>query len=270
MYDDQKQKGNQTAIAEKESFFHFKVHVYPVRANDETRVRLVYYQLLEIDLNVGRYVYPLEEGGTDEEQIDFWTVDDVVSGRFSFNAVLKTVYPIEDIRLPGHENDAVIQAVSDDQGGSGRSHYTISIGKPEGGRLSKDIVLYYRLRDDTPARVEVIPYRAPGEDGYAMVVVTPGGILQTIDQGSDWTFVLDISGSMRGEKIRILAEGVAKTIRKMRPEDRFRIVTFSDRARDLSWGYLAATPKNIEEMLYRVSMLRTGSSTALYAGLDMA
>ena len=42
-----------------------------------------------------------------------------------------------------------------------------------------------------------------------MVVVTPAASLKRIAEGTDWTFVLDISGSMAGRKIATLGDGVS-------------------------------------------------------------
>ena len=58
-YEDQKAGENETALAEKDEYMAFDVRVYPVRAQDETRVRLVCYQPLLIDLNIGKYVYQI-------------------------------------------------------------------------------------------------------------------------------------------------------------------------------------------------------------------
>ena len=122
MYEKQKNRGNDTALAEKDDYKTFNVRVSPVRAQDQTRVRLVYYQPLEVDLNIGRYVYPLEEGGVDEERIAFWSVDDKVHSSFSFNLTLKSAFPVQDIRLPGYQDQAVVQRVApgaDDGGNNG-------------------------------------------------------------------------------------------------------------------------------------------------------
>lgn len=264
IYEDQKSKGNDTAIAEKNEYRTFDVSVSPVRANQETRVRLVYYQPLEITLNVGRYVYPVEEGGVDMERLSFWSVDNVVTGTFKFDLELKSTYPVQDVRIPGFENKASI--FKDDTA----NNYNISINSSEGSSLSKDIVFYYRLKDDTPARVELVPFREMGHDGSFMVVVTPGGVLKKLNSGTDWTFVLDTSGSMNGEKIRTLAQGVVKTINNMNANDRFRIITFSDTASDFSGGYITATKENIIKMAKRIKNINSGGSTALYAGLEMA
>lgn len=300
VYDDQKAKGNDTALAEKNDFKTFEVKVYPVKANNDTRIRLVYYQPLDIDLNVGRYVYPLEEGGVDEERIAFWAVDSTVKESFVFNLQLKSAFPVKDIRIPTYDNQAVITKTNSDGQNeiysvkldlnkvhtpqytaqdtdlptgsqSQQATYTVKLDLKEDVTLSKDIICYYRLEDTVPARLELIPYKKdPHEDGTFMVVVTPGASLKKIQDGTDWTFVLDISGSMNGEKIRSLVDGVTKVIGSMSYQDRFRIVTFNDTAHEFTGGYITATAENIQNALAQVKAIQASGSTALYSGLTTA
>lgn len=272
IYREQQAQGNDTALAEKNDFKTFDVRVGKVPAGGETRVRLVYYQPLEIDLNVGRYLYPLAEGGVDEERLAFWSVDERVSGPFSFNLQLKSAFPVKDVRLPGFQNEALIQKASGvGEEASAGEVYDVTMEMAEGADLSRDIVFYYRLDDSVPARVELIPFRKdPKKDGTFMMVITPAADLQPITAGSDWTFVLDVSGSMDGHKISTLADGVTRVIGKMSPEDRFRIVTFNNDARELTRGFVPATPEHVREWTERVKAIRAGGGTNLYAGLEQA
>lgn len=271
IYEEQASKGNDTAIAEKDDFKTFDVSVYPVRANAETRVRLVYYQPLEIDSNVGRYLYPLAEGGVDEEKIAFWSVDDKVRESFSFELELKSAFPVKELRMPGYQDKAVIEKVGADDEESevaAGEVYRIRYDCPEGDALTRDMIVYYRLADDVPARVELVPYREDKKStGTFMVVVTPAADLQPIMEGVDWTFVLDISGSMNGGKIATLVDGVSRVIGKMSPQDRFRIVTFNNTATDFTGGYITATPENVQSILSKVKSIRANGGTALYAGI---
>ncbi|NQU40288.1 MAG: VWA domain-containing protein [Lentisphaerae bacterium] len=270
VYEEEKQKGNDTALAEKQGFKSFDIAVGLLRAQSDTRVRLVYYQPLDIDLNIGRYLYPLAEGGTDEERPAFWSVDSAVSGRFSFHMTLKSAFPIRDVRVPGYMQLAMIQQ-DDNATGTGlqdRGAYDITIEQAEGAALTKDVVVYYRLDDQVPARVEMIPFRSPGQnEGTFMVVVTPAASLAPIQEGIDWTFVLDVSGSMAGHKISALADGVAQVVGRLTPNDRFRIVTFSNKATDISAGYVSATPEQVATWTARIRALRTEGGTALFEGL---
>ncbi len=274
IHNEQKTKGNDTALAEKNDFKTFEISVSPVRAGKETRVRIVYYQPLEVDLGIGRYLYPLAEGGVDEERIAFWSVDDEVTEAFAFNLKLKSAFPVEDVRLPHYDSLASItkNVVSNENKYVG-DVYDVTLCNEENGstRLSNDIVFYYRLSKDVPARVELIPYKPNKKsDGTFMAVVTPGASLKRIAEGTDWTFVLDVSGSMNGGKITTLVNGVAKVIGKMSPNDRFRIITFNNSAKDISGGYITATPENVKQYCKIVKNISAGGGTALYAGLSEA
>ncbi len=240
----------------------FKFSISQVKANAETRIRFVYYQPLEIDTGTGRYVYPLQDGGTDERARDFWLRNTRVEDNLSINVELKSAWPIDNVRVPGFDSEITREQL-------GVGHYKVSLQRP-GGELSRDFVFYYNLADNLPGRVEVIPYRSGnGGPGTFMMVLTPGIDLQPITQGADYVFVLDVSGSMRS-KLHTLADGVEQALGKLNPDDRFRIVTFDNRARNLTRGFVPATPDNAAQAIDAVKKLRSGGSTNMYAGLQLA
>jgi Ca-activated chloride channel family protein len=102
-----------------------------------------------------------------------------------------------------------------------------------------------------------------------MLVATPGTSLKRIKDGTDWTFILDTSGSMAGQKINALRNGVVKAIEGMSPNDRFRIVQFSSHANEYTNGYVTATSEHIRDAVEKVKNLNAQGSTALYEGLSM-
>ena len=262
VYEEERNQGNDAAIAEKNEFYSFEFAVSPVRAQAETQIRFVYYQPLEIDAGVGRYLYPLDPGGTDEAALGFWDTNTKVEGSFSARVELKSAAAVADVRMPGFQGAATISQV--DEG-----RYVAELNLPD-ATLDKDLVFYYRLADDLPARVELIPYRADAsKPGTFMLVVTPGMDLKPIAGGADYVFVLDVSGSMSG-KIGTLANGVQQALGKMRPEDRVRVVAFNTAARDVSGGWQPMTPENVQRLAETVANLQTGGGTNVYDGLDMA
>lgn len=258
-YEEEKAAGNDAGLAEKDSYRSFEVSVSPVRAGGSTRVRLVYYQPLEIDTGIGRYVYPLEEGGVDEAKEQAFLLNDVVTGEatFKLDLRLKTAYPVEAVLVPSHPEASVLR----DADG-----YHVQVSSPGPATLRRDFVLNYRLAD-RPASVELIPYRTQGAaEGTFMAVVTPGDDLRRIGEGSDWTFVLDVSGSMQA-KLAFVAEGVKKALGRLRPEDRFRVALFDDTARWLVEPFTPASGESVEQAIAQVQALRPGGGTNLYGGL---
>ncbi|MFQ5654949.1 MAG: VWA domain-containing protein [Planctomycetota bacterium] len=184
-----------------------------------------------------------------------------MEGTFSAFLEVKSAWPVEDVRVPGFEAAATIDRL--DEG-----HLRLEIQTTD-ARLDRDLVIYYRLREDLPGRVEVIPYRAEGDaPGTFMMVVTPGLDLRPLDRGADYLFILDVSGSMQ-TKIHTLARGVAKALGEMSPEDRLRVVAFANRAREVTRGWTAATPANVAAMTRTIETLQAGGSTNLFAGLSL-
>ncbi|MEW8587104.1 MAG: hypothetical protein AB2531_15175, partial [Candidatus Thiodiazotropha sp.] len=103
-------------------------------------------------------------------------------------------------------------------------------------KLDKDIVVYWRHQQGLPGSVDMIAHKEPGKDrGTFMLTVTPGDDLASINEGRDWVFVLDLSGSMEG-KYQSLVEGVRKGLVKLTDKDRFKVVLFNNRARELTYG----------------------------------
>ncbi|MGV6825363.1 MAG: VIT and vWA domain-containing protein [bacterium] len=273
VYEQEKQAGREAGIAEQDSYKTFDIRVQPVRAGQQTRTRLVYMQAAHVDTGIGRYVYPLQEGGTDEEKLAFWTANDQVTGRFSFDLQLRSAYPVAAVRVPAHPS-ALVQNVD-------ASNWSVELGNgavtAEGEsqqnpsaqvvRLDQDIVVYWRHQAGLPGSVDLMTYKPDAKGrGTFMMVVTPGEDLQAIKGGRDWVFVLDISGSMQG-KYQTLVDGVQKALGKLTADDRFRIVLFNNRSRELTPGYVNATASLINEYASKVAAIQPDQGTNLYAGL---
>ncbi|MBN2446910.1 MAG: VWA domain-containing protein [Phycisphaerae bacterium] len=262
IYGAEKDKGNDAGKAVKNAYQTFEFYVANVRAQSETRMRFVYYEPLKIDTGVGRYVYPLEDGGTDEVAKSFWSPNEVVENTFSADIELKSGWPVADVRMPGFEAAAKVEQLED-------GHYHARL-EMENASLSRDLVFYYRLADNLPGRVELIPYRADKhKPGTFMLVVTPGIDLQPLTGGADYVFVLDTSGSMKG-KIQTLANGVSKALGQMNATDRYRVVGFSNQGYDVTGGWVSATEDNVRETISRVKRLCANGSTNIYDGLHRA
>jgi Ca-activated chloride channel homolog len=257
IYEAEKQAGNDAGMAEKNSFQRFEFWVSRIPAQSQATVKTVYYQPLTLDTGTARYLYPLEEGGTDALAESFWTLNDQVSGDFSIHVTLKSSWPVKAIRVPGFQGTQ-----GTDEWGNRTYHF-----QSQGGSLANDFVFYYQLEDNLPGRVEVIPFKASAEkEGTFMMVVTPGIDLKPLDQGADYVFVLDTSGSMQG-KMHTLKQGIRKTIATFRPQDRFRIVLFNNNATELTRDWVPATAGQFTHALAKLDSIKESGGTNLYAGI---
>ena len=273
VYEEQKAAGNRVAVTEQDDYRTFDSRIYPVEANGEVRIKLVYIQPAHIDSGVGRYLYPLEDGGVDEIKNAFWTRNEAVQEQFSFTVDLRSSYPLDDVRLPKHSAAQISQL--DPQ------RWRIELGNqvaateegasPSGQQpvasLSDDILLYWRLAEGLPGSLNLVSYREPGQQqGTFMLTLTPGDDLPPVVGNRDWIFVLDTSGSMSG-KYSTLLEGVRQGLNQLPQGDRFRLITFNNQAQDLSNGYQPVDPVTVERLLKQLEHRGVGGGTNLYAGL---
>jgi Ca-activated chloride channel family protein len=102
-----------------------------------------------------------------------------------------------------------------------------------------------------------------------MMVITPGVDLKPLTNGSDYCFVLDVSGSMKS-KIHTLKKGVSKALEKLNPGDRFRFVAFSSSARELTRNWMPVSDESRIKAAEMLDTLSANGSTNLYDGLSLA
>lgn len=292
VYEREKAAGRETAIAEKDEYRTFDISVYPVRAGQDVRTRLVYLQTAHTDTGIGRYAYPLEEGGVDEERKAFWEILDEVTGSFGFELELKSSYPVDAIRVPGQPGavttridsghwkvtlgsvgtntggnfDAQVEAI---EGAEIPATTTIPAATPAGAaKLDADVVVYWRHQPGLPGSVDLVTHKPdPSGRGTFMLTLTPGDDLPAITAGRDWLFVLDRSGSMAG-KFATLADGVERALQTLNPQDRFRIVAFNNGSRELTSGFTPATADQVQHYVREVAQLSAEGGTNLHAGLS--
>ena len=303
VYQEEKDAGREAGLAEKNKHYNFEIKVTPVRAGQDTKIRLVYMQVVDIDTGIGRYVYPLENGDTDDQANAFWSEQSHVNERFSFDLKLRSSNPISGMRLPAHPAAAITN--TDDQQwqvsmlntgntgtgtGTGTNTNTntntnldetqtiesgdaanlAESGTQHGlaGSLDTDIVVYWRLAPDTPASVDLVTYKqADKNSGTFMLTLSPGDDLAALTQGRDWAFVLDTSGSMAG-KYATLVDGVQRALGQLNPQDRFRLIHFGSGSHELTRGWVPANEAEVRHWSQRLANTPVGGGTNLYAGVS--
>ncbi len=279
IYTEQKSKGNEVALTEKDEYRAFESWVYPVRNQQDVKIRLVYIQPVHVDNSIGRYVYPLEEGGVDEQKLAFWNYDVEVTEAFSFNMSLRSGYPLDGVRLPKHPQ-VQVTSLSDQEWTASMTNQVVKMGAAEESavethgnnpavvqRLDQDIVVYWRLQQGLPGSIDMVSHKEPGSHrGTFMMTITPGDDLAPITEGKDWVFVLDLSGSMKG-KYQSLVDGVKKGLDRLNPKDRFRIILFNNTSHEITNGYTIVTAETVRDYTQQLENIPPGGGTNLYAGL---
>src|SRR5947208_12480723 len=89
--------------------------------------------------------------------------------------------------------------------------------------------------------LSLMPHHPVGEDGYFMLLLAPGAAADAAALRRDVVAVIDVSGSMSGEKIQQAKSALIQLLGSLRQGDRFRLVAFSGGVRRYAQGWTSVT-----------------------------
>jgi len=191
----------------------FKLRIFPVEPKSEKKISISYSQVLESDNNLYEYLYPLNT-----EKFSAKPLKDV-----SVKIDLKSNEKIKNIYCPTHEVDIVNK---DD------NHSVITY---EANNVKPDIDFkLYFSKNSSQVGLSLLSYQTGKNDGYFLLSASPSiEIDKNNIENKDITFVLDVSGSMSGEKLEQAKKALLYCVNNLNAGDQFNIVRFSTEAYSL-------------------------------------
>src|SRR5204863_1959169 len=108
-----------------------------------------------------------------------------------------------------------------------------------------------------------------GEDGFFMLLLAPGRT-ETPALRRDLVAVLDVSGSMSGDKLDQAKAALAQLLGTLRSGDRFRVVTFGSGVRRYAAGWTEVSSDDVRAAQDWVRRLETGGGTNIAGALTEA
>jgi len=224
-----------------------KARIFPIPPNGTQQVQVIFESLVQVDGQLAEVRYPLKA----PQALAGTTSDLTVKAEIHSSIPIRTVYS------PTHAVDVAPQ-----DGG------TVAGFEESGARFDRDFSLFYTLSRE-PVGVSLLTYRVRGEDGYFLMMASPGEE-DVAPLPKDITFVFDTSGSMAGEKIQGARDALRFCLQSLSPEDRFNVVRFSTGVEPFSGGLLPASPDNVGGALQFVDRLEALGGTNIGEALDVA
>ena len=96
-------------------------------------------------------------------------------------------------------------------------------------------------------------------------IKTSGGAKSNVDL----ICVIDVSGSMSGDKIQLVRETMKFLLETLTPDDRLSIITFSTSGTRVN-GLKRVTPENLPMLESNIAGLISGGGTNINSGLSLA
>ncbi|MBI5158005.1 MAG: VWA domain-containing protein, partial [Acidimicrobiia bacterium] len=220
-----------------------RLAVFPIPAGATRTVEIRYSQVLPTDTGLTRYHHPFgreHRAAIESAQAHVEIRDD---------DAIKTVYS------PGHEIG--INRISERR---------VEVGFEGAGATDSDFTLYYST-DAAAISLDLLTHATDGE-GYFLLLASPGLAAAETVVPKDVVVVLDVSGSMEGEKFS-QAQGAARyVLDHLNADDRFDVIAFSTGADSFGGGLRPAAEAG--EAADWVGGLAPGGSTNIDLALDEA
>ena len=230
-----------------------RARVFPIQPGEERKVTLRYTQLLDQAGNALQLVYAGGVRGGDQaagaaatqrpEPVETSFEIDIVDG----SDFLEPFSPTHALDVRRDEGEL-----------------SVSVEEDLVGRFS----LFLPLAGDAIG-LSVATHRPVGEDGYFMLTLSPDPRAGE-PEPRDLTVVLDVSGSMSGEKIEQAKQALHQLLGSLGPEDRFRLLAFSNSVRMQSADWSEATRRRVGRAADWVDALAADGGTNIGAALDEA
>ncbi len=233
----------------------FRARVFPVPANGEQKIELAFSQVLDFQSGIYQYHYPLGASSRGAPAL-------TVRQDFVFSAKITSKTPIRSVYSPTHK-----MGVS--KRGEGEATAGLELGA--GTDISKDLDLFYTVSDKAIG-FSFLPYRAgTDESGFFMALLSPKTELKADEVlPKRITFVMDTSGSMMGERIKLAKDSLKYGVQRLNARDEFNVVRFSTDVEALFEKPQVASEANVKKALEFVASFEAIGGTAIDEGLQRA
>ena len=246
IYEDIVRRNIDPALLEYADYRFFRVNIFPIPPGKERKIELKYAQFLTMDGGLVRFIYPLHgqtqlgrtagrpippitplpphprlphpqqfPAPTPEERSEQKSSHEDCRQTFVMN--IDSDVPIKNVYSPSHEVEI-----------SRQSDHRVRVSY-EGNRVidEGDFLLYYSVSPEDLG-LSLVCHQTSRDDGFFLLLVSPKTKLEDEEiLDKDIIFVLDTSGSMAGEKIEQAKGALEYCINRLRPDDRFALITFS-------------------------------------------
>lgn len=257
IYEDIVRKSLDPALLEYSNQSLFKVRIFPIEARKEKKIKITYTEILENDNNTSEYIFPLNTKKYSAKPLQ----------NISFNINIKNKNKITTLYSPTHKTEVVRK-------GKGKAvvGYEAKTVKPD-----VDFKLFIGTANsnigaaNSNIGVSLLTYKEDNENGFFLMNINPGYVSPSDNVvEKDITFVLDVSGSMSGEKMKQARKAIKFCVDNLNKGDKFEIIKFSTVAYPLFGKRRKATKANRKKAEQFISDLEAIGGTNMEEAFELA
>ncbi len=134
----------------------------------------------------------------------------------------------------------------------------------------RDFVLEWQPKTRNSTGIELYKEEIDGDSYLLAMIQPPQTTVAPLEMPREVIYVIDTSGSMGGVSIKGARVALAQALGRLRPQDRFNVVRFSDRAEAFFPDPQLATPAIVAAAQARVATLQADGGTEFLSALQLA
>ncbi|MDP2366271.1 MAG: VIT domain-containing protein, partial [Ignavibacteria bacterium] len=250
IYEDIVRQMRDPALLEYSEQNIFKLRIYPIEPRSEKKISISYSQVLESDNNLFEYIYPLNT-----EKFSAKPLKNV-----SVKIDLKSTEKLKNIYCPTHEVDIVNKS---------DNHSIISF-EAENTKPDTDFKVYF-AKNSSAVGLSLLSYQSGNDDGYFLLSASPSIEIEKNNiENKDITFILDVSGSMSGDKLEQAKKALLYCVNNLNAGDQFNIIRFSTEAYSLFNSLEKADKQKIIEAKRFIDNLQAIGGTNIEEAFSLA
>ncbi len=227
----------------------YKTSIFPIEPKNERKIEFCYSSILDYQSNQIKFQLPLRQGGLK------------VFENLHLSMEISDDQPLGDIYSPSH-------SIQLDRPNPHNARISL---ENSNGQNDKDFVLYYSLAVQE-MNCTLISFRPRTDrDGYFLMILSPNEMVNKFrPPAKDIIFVIDVSGSMQGEKISQAKEALKFCVNSLSTDDRFDIISFSSTVNMFQGNLQKATDDTKENAGYYIDNLYAACGTNIQEALKQA
>lgn len=227
----------------------FKVRIFPIEPNSKKHIAISYTQLLKLDSGLIQFAFPLNTEKFSAKPLKNLAVKVEIETRRS----LKSIYsPTHKVEIKRH----------------GEHQATVGFEERE-VKPDTDFQLLYS-QESGELGVSLLAHKTDRDDGYFLLLASPGEVKEQEVVAKDVAFVLDTSGSMAGAKLDQAKKALLFCVENLNDSDRFEVLRFSTEVEALFDKLVEATDDHRARAEKFIQDLKPIGGTAIDDALQKA
>lgn len=268
-----KKQGKNASLLEQKRPNVFSMEVANIRPGDTVEIELRYTELLIPENGTYEFVYPTVVGPrystlTDNEENagEAWVQNPYLKqGRipetgFDISVLLSAGMNLQEVNCPTHDTQVSYEDLT---------RARVELAQPGIFGGDRDYILQYRLASMAISSGLLLE-KGEKENFFLLMVQPPEKVTPQTIVPREYSFVIDVSGSMHGFPLDTAKKLLEDLISSLRPTDSFNVLLFAGDSTVMSEMPVPATPDNIDRAVKLIEQSDGGGGTELLKAMQRA